>query len=137
MGGVDKGDQYRKYYHVSVKSRKAYKYIFWFVFEVCVLNSFIVSRYTDCTHNKTYLSFRQELARQLIGNYNSHKRRSITHTVIHHDLICNAQHFPSNLGSSKRGLCKFPGCCRQTVWYCATCDMRLCHPGNTDDCFYI
>ena len=36
MGGVDRGDQYRKYYHVRVKSRKAYKYIFWFVFEVCV-----------------------------------------------------------------------------------------------------
>ena len=28
MGGVDKGDQYRKYYHVRVKSRKSYKYFF-------------------------------------------------------------------------------------------------------------
>ena len=28
MGGVDRGDQYRKYYHVHVKSRKSYKYIF-------------------------------------------------------------------------------------------------------------
>ena len=37
MGGVERGDQYRKYYHVHVKS---YKYIFWFLFEVCVLNSF-------------------------------------------------------------------------------------------------
>ena len=27
MGGVDRGDQYRKYYHVHVKSRKSYKYI--------------------------------------------------------------------------------------------------------------
>ena len=35
MGGVDKGDQIRKY-HVKVKSCKAYKYIFWFVFDVCV-----------------------------------------------------------------------------------------------------
>ena len=26
MGGVDKGDQYRKYYHVRVKSRKYSKY---------------------------------------------------------------------------------------------------------------
>ena len=43
MGGVDRGDRLRKYYHVHVKSRKYYKYIFWFVFEVCVLNSFILS----------------------------------------------------------------------------------------------
>ena len=47
MGGVDRGDQYRKYYHVHVKSRKPYKYIFWFLFEVCV-NSFILSHYSPC-----------------------------------------------------------------------------------------
>ena len=42
MGGVDRGDQYRKYYHVHVKSRKSYKYIFWFLFEVCVFNSYVL-----------------------------------------------------------------------------------------------
>ena len=63
MGGVDRGDQYRKYYHVRVKSRKSYKYIFWFLFEICVLNSFILSRYSPCTTSTpTYLSFRKQLA---------------------------------------------------------------------------
>ena len=38
MGGVDTGDQYRKY-HVRVKSRKSYKYIFCFLLEVCVFNT--------------------------------------------------------------------------------------------------
>ena len=28
MGGVHRGDQYTKYYHVHVKSRKSYKYIY-------------------------------------------------------------------------------------------------------------
>ena len=51
MGGVDRGDQLRQYYHVRVKSCKSYKYIFWFLFEVCILNSYILSRYTQCTHN--------------------------------------------------------------------------------------
>ena len=33
MGGVDRGDhQYRKYYHGPTKSRKSYKYLFWFLF---------------------------------------------------------------------------------------------------------
>ena len=134
MGGVDRGDQLRQYYHVRVKSCKSYKYIFWFLFEVCILNSYIFSRYTQCTHNKTYLSFRQELARQLIGNYNSRKRRTITRTVIHHDLALSIQHYPINLGSSKRGLCRFPNCNSQTVWYCDRCDIRLCH-GQKKDCF--
>ena len=68
MGGVDRGDQYGKYYHVHVKSRKSYKYIFWFVFEICVLNAFVLhsrhSPYTDST--PTYLSFWKHLAHALI-----------------------------------------------------------------------
>ena len=28
MGGVDRGDQIRQYYHLRLKSRKFYKYIF-------------------------------------------------------------------------------------------------------------
>ena len=80
MGGVDKGDQFKKYYHIRVKSRKSYKYLFWFVFEVCILNAYILSRYTACNRNSTYLAFRQALARQLIGDYCSRKRKSITHS---------------------------------------------------------
>ena len=48
-------------------------------------------------------------------------------TVIHHDLACSIQHYPINLGADKRGLCPFPNCNSQTVWYCDTCDIRLCH----------
>ena len=33
MGGVDRGDQLRQYYHVRYKSHKYYKYIFWFLFD--------------------------------------------------------------------------------------------------------
>ena len=36
MGGVDKGDQYRKYDQICMKSCKSYV----FMFEVCVFNSF-------------------------------------------------------------------------------------------------
>ena len=43
MGGVDDNDQLRGYYHVRLKCRKLYKYIFWFLFDVAIVNSFIVS----------------------------------------------------------------------------------------------
>ena len=37
MGGVDKNDQLRQYYHVRLKCRKFYRYLFWFLFEVCAM----------------------------------------------------------------------------------------------------
>lgn len=56
MGGVDLDDQYRKYYQVRMKTRKYYKNIFWFLFEICILNSFILYRYSACTSkNLTYI----------------------------------------------------------------------------------
>ena len=42
MGGVDRNDQTRQYYHVHLKGRKYYKYIFWFAFEVSIANAYVL-----------------------------------------------------------------------------------------------
>ena len=42
MGGVDRGDLLRGYYHVRLKSRKVYKYIANFLFDVSITNAFIL-----------------------------------------------------------------------------------------------
>ena len=135
MGGVDIGDQYRKYYRVPTKSRKSYKYIFWFVFEVCVLNSFILSHYSPCNHPiSNYLSYRLQLAKELISNYCIRKRQVISKTFIHHHLVVNTAHFPCKAPS--RGRCKLFSCNKLSSWYCKTCDMHFCHTGDhTTDCF--
>ena len=39
MGGVDRGDQLRGYYLCRTKSRKFYKYIFYFLFDVAITNA--------------------------------------------------------------------------------------------------
>ena len=39
--GVDHNDQLRGYYHVRLKCRKYYKYVFWFLFDVAVINNYI------------------------------------------------------------------------------------------------
>ena len=137
MGGVDRGDQYRKYYHVHVKSRKSYKYIFWFLFEVCVFNSYVLSHYSPCNLPiSSYLSYRLQLANELIGNYNSRKRHVISKTVIHHHLVVNTPHYPCKAPS--KGRCKLHPCKSQTTWYCRTCDKHFCHTGDhTTDCFLI
>ena len=51
MGGVDLGGQYRKCYQARMKSRKCYKYIFWFLLGL------------------------PQRVKLLIGSYCSHKRR--------------------------------------------------------------
>ena len=74
MGGVDKNDQLCGYYSVRTKSRKSYIYLFWFLFDVAILNSFILYGLSPATgRKKTLKDFRVELAHQLIGSYNSRK----------------------------------------------------------------
>ena len=73
MGGVDRGDQLRSYYGVRLKSRKFYRYIFWFLFDVVFTNTCILSRYTITTDpgpqsKHTLKWYRLKLAKQLIGS---------------------------------------------------------------------
>ncbi|GFO19343.1 PiggyBac transposable element-derived protein 4-like [Plakobranchus ocellatus] len=42
MGGVDLADQYRSYYQVGRASRKWWRYIFWFLVQTAMCNSYLV-----------------------------------------------------------------------------------------------
>ena len=98
MGGVDRTDQLRKYYTIRLKSRKVYKYVFRFLFEVVLVNTYILSRYVPSTDhcNRHYIDFRVALADQLIGDYNSKKRRGrpSSSTPILSCLLLLTEHFP-------------------------------------------
>ena len=50
MGSVDRGDQIRGYYSCRTKCRKNYKYIFHFLFDVAITNTFILQKYF-CTNS--------------------------------------------------------------------------------------
>jgi hypothetical protein len=77
MGGVDISDQKRKYYGVGRSSKKWWKFIFYFVINVCVVNSFILYDLNNCpsltAHRNRQLTFRCNLVQQLIRNYTSCK----------------------------------------------------------------
>ena len=74
MGGVNRNDQLRGYYHVRLKCHKYYKYIFWCLFDVTITNMFLLCRdYTNFPYNTTK-EFRVDLAKELIGNYDSRER---------------------------------------------------------------
>ena len=86
MGGVDLGDQLRKYYGVRLKCNKNYKYIFWFMFDVCVTNAYILSRFVPSSvtslEQERLKNFRVRLAKALIGDYNSRQRAPVSR--LHH-----------------------------------------------------
>ena len=151
MGAVDRGDQLRQYYCLRLKSRKVYKYIFWFLVDVSIANSYILHKtYSPptCTKYASFKSFRLELAKGLIGGYNSRKRAApITPRAIPQPprRPISVAHFPMRQPSgSKKGVVRCWYCShvrsppqrRETMWYCDDCKLYLCHTGVKEtDCF--
>ena len=136
MGGVDFNDQLRGYYSIRLKSRKFYKYLFWSVFDIGLTNMFIVcKKFTELGYNNAK-SFRTALAKELIGDYNSRKRRGRKCSQPPTKQFCQ-YHFP--IKDEKKGhrcqYCLDQKRTRQTSWKCEDCDIYLCHTGKEDDCF--
>ena len=95
MGGVDRGDQLRGYYNCKVKSRKFYKYIFYFLLDVSITNAFILYKnFRSSPTFNTIKKFRLQLARELIGEYTSRRRAGPGGGVIRPLPL---QHFHSRL----------------------------------------
>ncbi len=138
MGGVDRGDQMRGYYRCPTKFHKFYMYIYSFLMDVCVTNSYILhSRYSSPSNkSKTSLSFRLRLAEELIGSYASRKRGVGTHTTAKTLPIA---HFPLHHQEGCRGrchLCKSIKARKDSLWFCQACQKWFCHTGDTStDCF--
>ena len=149
MGGVDRGDQLRQYYQLRQKSHKVYKYIFWFLMDVSITNAFILHNYStsSSTRSTPLKAFRLELAKGLIGDYNSRKRAAprAAPFVPRPRRPTSVAHFPLRRPSgSKKGVARCWYCShtrrpplrRETVWYCGECNLYLCHTGTTQtDCF--
>ena len=142
MGGVDRNDQLRGYYNVRLKCRKFYKYIFWFLFDVSVTNSYIVFRQYVRNPDKCVSdlkTFRVELASSLIADYCSRKRPGRPSLSAPTKRFCQA-HFPVR-GAERGRRCfycyTYNHARHETVWYCKDCDRFLCHNGRENDCFLL
>ena len=72
MGGVDRADQLRSYYYVGRQSRKWYKYLFWFSFNLAACNAYILE--SESRVKRAQDLFRLQLGKRLIANFNSRKR---------------------------------------------------------------
>ena len=139
MGGVDLNDQLRGYYSVRSKGRKFYKYIWWFLFDVTITNSYILCKHYTSLTNCSVQDFRTQLAKSLIGEYNGRKRRGRPSITAPSTQRFCSSHFPSR--NDKKNRCYFCYHNRrerhETIWYCKTCNQHLCHNGRDDDCFLL
>ena len=136
MGGVDRGDQNRRYYQVRLKSRKMYKYIFWFLFDVTIINAFILKQFALASGRKRLplKDFRVQLAKELIGDYCSRKqlgRPRVLPPATTSEKRQLPQHFPRKAAKGRCRICHT----HYTTWYCAECGLRFCHTGADSDCF--
>ena len=61
MGGVDRADQLRSYYYVGRQSRKWYKYLFGFSFNLAACNTYILESESCVKHAQDL--FRLELGK--------------------------------------------------------------------------
>lgn len=143
MGGVDRGDQLRGYYHCRVKSRKFYKYIFYFLLDVTITNAFVLYKnFCSPPTFNTVKKFRLQLAKELIGDYSTRRRAGPGGGVIRPLLL---QHFPMKVAKepSEPERKRRRVCCSernkkrtQTQWFCRECNVSLCHTGEAQtDCF--
>ncbi|XP_064404486.1 piggyBac transposable element-derived protein 1-like [Halichondria panicea] len=136
------GDQLRGYYSCRIKSRKFYKYVYYFLFDVAITNSYILHKNFTSNTIRNVKQFRLQLAKELIGTYRSRKTSGrVPRTFA-------LQHFPlkgclqPSAKRSKRGRCEY---CSQKLhkrsdnsWMCQECGVWLCHDGNhVTDCFYL
>ena len=145
MGGVHKCDQLRGYYRVRVKSRKFYRHIFWFLFNCCVVNAFTLVKHfsptADSSRHRVIKNFRQKLALQLIGEYNSRQRYALPAPIRHAASQCTPPpakqrrtdaahgsdgHFPVKRSKSRCFWCWNYRGHHESAYHCRRCGKAFC-----------
>ncbi|KAL8576039.1 hypothetical protein ACOMHN_052057 [Nucella lapillus] len=145
FNAVDKNDQMRSYYGIANKARKFWKYIFWFIVDVSMINAFVLykeARGGPRPKPMTHLEFHLEVARELVRNYTSRKRQaSFPASSPLAPKEPRPRHEISNIKTKhgkrlcvvckQRGVTKSSGKKKQTVFECPICNVALCK----DFCF--
>ena len=74
--------------HLSLHGVVLFRYIFWFLFDCCTVNAFILRKHfkprTDNSLRQDFKTFRVRLAQGLIGGYNCRQKYSLPVAV--HDV---------------------------------------------------
>lgn len=104
MGGVDRADQLRSFYFAGYSSRKWYRYIFWFLFNLSVCSGFILEsiyRSNEGKRKRPMISFRLDLAKQLIDGFRQRKRKRRSQEALNHP-VAREEHVSIHVDGRKR-----------------------------------
>ena len=140
MLGVDKLDQLMSYYCFLHKSVKWWRKVFFWITEMCVVNSYIIYQQTlnETKQRPNHLTFRRSLIRDLIEPLLHKKAQSLESSLKVYRLNHRIQHFAEKrkkrrdcVVCSDRGI----GERHLTPFVCTTCtdEPALC-PGS---CFKL
>ena len=135
MNGVDRHDQLRMKYSVGRFGKKHWRYLVWFLVNCSIVNAFIIykeksTRPTKKSYN--HLDFRVELAKLLIGNFSSRKRKAVEGVPIPLANAENIEHRNVHMRKDRAVRCfvhKSRGVRRETVYGCMVCNVHLCREG--------
>ncbi len=125
--GVTLADRMRLKYPTYRKSPIFWHYLFWFLFDICVTNGYILmkgSPFHQQSKARSHLSFRKNLAKQLIGEYRcTTKRLCVTYMD-----PATTGHWPEKIAMSKH--CRECQLCgrkkRVSSLRCEACNVHLC-----------
>lgn len=133
MGGVDLSDQMATSHSCVRKTIKWYKKVFCYLFDLCLVNAFIVSKVFG--YRKRYLDFRVALIKEVCNNrapdaYGPQGRPS----ALPGPARLSGRHFPAIIPPSGRRpklyrrcvLCTKRGQRKETNYECEQCNVSLC-----------
>lgn len=141
MGGVDRFDQYMATYSISQKSRRWWLKLFYYMLDTSIVNSYLLFK-TSCGNNRkkpmSTLEFRSTLTDQLIGNFSSRHRPTISPGVKNPKRAlsnpCNylipGQHLAVKIDTYRRCKVCSKNKEKRSNILCETCKICLCK-----DCF--
>ena len=132
MDSVDKNDQMKSYYPIPEAGKKWWSRVFYDLMDRSIHNSFVLEQESTHHAKRSQKLFRIDLAKQLIGNFSSRRKRgrpSDEHLLARHD----ERHFPDFLPTNAKGktlerrckVCYDGGRVKRTSYYCPDCDVGL------------
>lgn len=161
MGGVDKMDFLLSLYRIFIRSKKWTLKIFDHFIDLAVCNSWLEYRmdHESSGQKDKYmdlLCFRNDIANGLIARSNQgacSRKRGRPTSCLTDDISLSPttsakigkatpptsvrydgnQHWPEHM--KDKGRCKLQGCKGQTRYKCSKCDVFLCIPNGSRDCF--
>jgi len=114
MGGVDLSDQFCAYIETDRKSLKWWKKLFFHIFDVSIINSWII--YKSYGNDITLKDFKFQLSTEMLCK--SYRKVNVSVGVSNED-----RHFPGLRGLRK---CHFRDCGRRTRYFCKMCGVNIC-----------